>query len=126
MAAMSAMRGRVPLVMSGDLHALAIGRMLRTGAEDLSANPVTAVLTGPVGTRPTGWPSGVRKIGAQPSLHLQMEEAIKPIEQHGYTLADFTQDKITLRMFKWDVKTQPVEALDTLQPFHTVELARPA
>ena len=126
MAAMSAMRGRVPLVMSGDLHAIAIGRMLRTGAEDLSANPVTAVLTGPVGTRPTGWPSGVRKIGAQPSLHLQMEEMIKPIEQHGYTLADFTQDKITLRMFKWDVKTQSVEALDTLQPFHTVELARPA
>ena len=126
MVAMSAMRGRVPLVMSGDLHAIAIGRMLRTGAEDLSANPVTAVLTGPVGTRPTGWPSGVRKIGAQPSLHLQMEEMIKPIEQHGYTLADFTQDKITLRMFKWDVKTQPVQALDTLEPFHTVELARPA
>jgi hypothetical protein len=126
MAAMSAMRGRIPLAMSGDLHAIAIGRMLRTGTVDLSANPVVAVLTGPVGTRPSGWPSGIRKIGAQPSLHLQMEEQVKPIEQHGFTLADFTPDKVVLRMFKWDVKTQAAEALDTLEPFHTVEFARPA
>ena len=126
MAAMSAMRGRVPLAVSGDLHAIAIGRMLRTGSIDLSANPVIAVLAGPVGTRPTGWPSGIRKIGAQPSLHLQMDEPVRPIEQHGFTLADFTPDKVVLRMFKWDVKTQTPEALDTLEPFHTVEFARPA
>jgi hypothetical protein len=30
-----------------------------------------------------------------------------------------------LRFFTWDVKSQPVEAIDTLQPFHTAELARP-
>jgi len=126
MAAMSAMRGRVPLEMSGDLHAIAIGRMLSTGSIDLSANPVVTVLTGPVGTRPSGWPSGIRKIGAQPSLHLRMDEQVKPIEQHGFTLADFTADKVVLRMFKWDVKTQGPEALDTLAPFHTAEFARPA
>ena len=126
MAAMSEMRGRVPLVMSGDLHAIAIGRMLHSGTIDLSANPVVVVLTGPVGTRPTGWPSGIRKIGAQPSLHLQMDEQVKPIEQHGFTLADFTPDKVVLRMFKWDVKTQSPEALDRLEPFYTVEVPRPA
>ena len=125
-AAMSAMRGRVPLAMSGDLHAIAIGRILCTGSIDLTANPVVTVLTGSVGTRPSGWPSGIRKTGAQPSLHLQMDEQVKPIEQHGFTLADFTLDRIVLRMFKWDVNTQPPEALDTLEPFHTVELARPA
>ena len=31
-----------------------------------------------------------------------------------------------LRFFKWDVKTQPVDAIDTLEPFHRVELKRPA
>jgi len=124
-AAMSGMRGRIPLAMSGDLHAIAIGRMLSTGTIDLSANPVVAVLTGPVGTRPSGWPSGIRRIGAQPSLHLQMDEQVKPIEQHGFTLADFTSHKVVLRMFKWDVKTQGPEALDTLEPFHTAELATP-
>ncbi len=126
MTAMSAMRGRVPLVMSGDLHASAIGRMLRTGNTDLSANPVVAVLTGTVGTRPTGWPSGIRKIAAQPPQHIRMEEWVKPTEEHGFTLADFTPDKVTLRMFKWNNRTQPPEALDTLEPFHTVELPRPA
>jgi hypothetical protein len=29
-------------------------------------------------------------------------------------------------MFKWDWKTQAVEAIDTLEPFHTAELIRPA
>jgi hypothetical protein len=31
-----------------------------------------------------------------------------------------------LRFFKWDVNTQPVEAIDTLQPFHTEVLMRPS
>ena len=55
-----------------------------------------------------------------------MDEQVKPIEQHGFTLADFTPDKVVLRMFKWDVRTQPPEAIDALQPFHVAELARPA
>jgi len=28
-------------------------------------------------------------------------------------------------MFRWDVNTQPVEAIDTLEPFHVAELPRP-
>ena len=51
---------------------------------------------------------------------------MKPIEQHGFTIADFTPDTIVLRFFKWDVNTQSAEALDTLEPFHTAELKRPA
>jgi hypothetical protein len=55
-----------------------------------------------------------------------MQEVVKPIEQHGFTIADFTPDKIALRLFKWDVNTQSVEAIDKLQPFFAAELARPA
>jgi hypothetical protein len=55
-----------------------------------------------------------------------MDERVKPIEQHGFTLFDFTPDKMVVRLFKWDVKTQAVEAIDTLEPFHTAELTRPA
>ena len=123
--AMAAMKGRAPLVISGDMHAVAIGRMLRSGALDLKANPVNAVLSGPIGTRPGGWPSGRRGTGAMPPAHLDMVEEVKPIEQHGFTIVDFTPDKMVLRFFKWDVKTQAVEAIDTLQPFHTTELVRP-
>jgi hypothetical protein len=127
MQAMSAMRSRSPLVISGDLHATGIGRMLRSGALDLRANPITTVLSGPIGCRPnpTGWPSGRRGTGAMPPAHLDMDEQVKPIEQHGFTIVDFTPDKMVLRMFKWDWKTQGAEAIDTLEPFHTTELPRP-
>lgn len=127
MTAIGAMRGRAPLVMSGDLHAIGAGRMLRSGDLDFKANPITVVLNGPIGCRtgPNGWPSGRRGTGALPPAHLDMNEIVKPIEQHGFSIVDFTPDKITVRLFKWDWKTQKVEDIDTLQPFHTLELTRP-
>jgi hypothetical protein len=125
--AIAAMKRRAPLIISGDLHAIGIGRMLRSGTLDLRGNPITTVLSGPVGCRttPLGWPSGRRGTGAMPPAHLDMDEQVKPIERHGFTLVDFTPDKMLLRMFKWDYRTQPVEAMDTLEPFHTAELVRP-
>ena len=128
MEAISTMKGRSPLVISGDLHAIGIGRMLRSGKLDLKANPITTVLAGPIGSRttPLGWPSGRRGTGAMPPAHLDMVEEVKPIEQHGFTLVDFTPDKIVLRFFKWDWKTEAVDKIDTLQPFHVAELVRPA
>ena len=49
---------------------------------------------------------------------------MKPIEQHGFTIADSTPEAIVLRFFKWDVKTQSAEALDSLEAF--TPLRRPA
>jgi hypothetical protein len=124
MQSMSAMDARIPLAVSGDLHAVAIGRMLRAGALDLRAHPITTVLAGPIGTAPGGWPSAFRGVGATPPAHLEMQEDVKPIEQHGFMLADFLPERIVVRLFKWDVKTQKPDAIDTLEPFHTVELVR--
>jgi hypothetical protein len=121
-AAIAAVRRRIPLVVSGDLHAIGIGTMLRSGRLNLEANPLTAVLSGPIGTRPEGWPSAFRGVAATPPAHLDMREAIKPIEQHGFTLADFQPDRIVLQSFKWDVKTQSAEVIDSLEPFHRTEL----
>jgi hypothetical protein len=124
MQAMAAMDGRRPLVVSGDLHSVGIGHILRAGTLDFRTRPITTVLSGPVGTAPGGWTSAFRGVGATPPAHLDLQEDLKPIEQHGFTLADFLPDRIVLRMFKWDVKTQPPEAIDTLEPFHTAELVR--
>jgi hypothetical protein len=55
-----------------------------------------------------------------------MDEDVKPIEQHGFTIADFAPDKIVLPMFKWDVKMQSVEEIDNLGPFHTAVVTRAA
>jgi hypothetical protein len=126
LAAMSGMRGRVPLSMSGDLHAVGVARILRSGVLDVSANPVVTALTGPVGTGRRGWPSDVRKVGPTPPVGLTVQEQVKPIEQNGFTLADFTADRIVLRFFKWDARTQSPEAIDALEPFHTEQLPRPA
>ncbi len=120
--AMSAMRERSPLVVSGDLHAIGLGTMQRAGSLDLRANPVTSVLSGPVGTSPAGFPSAVRGIGSSPPAHLDLDEAAPPREHHGFTLVDFTRDGIVVSLFGWDVNSEPLEAIDTLEPFHTAEL----
>ena len=124
-AALASQRNRAPLVISGDLHAIGIGRMHRAGALNLNANPVTTVLSGPIGTSPTGFPSTVRGIGSTPPEHLDLEESVAPIEDHGFTLVDFLPDRMVLRQFRWDVDRQPLEAIDTLEPFHTSELTPP-
>jgi hypothetical protein len=113
---------RAPLIISGDLHAIGVGRMHRAGQVNLAARPITTVLSGPVGTSIRGFPSVVRGIGATPPAHLDLEEAVVPIEEHGFTLADFLPDRIALRQFRWDVNSQPLEAIDRLEPFFTTEL----
>ena len=123
--AIAGQRERVPLVVSGDLHAIGMGRMHRAGALNLNARPVTTVLSGPIGTSVRGFPSVVRGVGATPPEHLDMEESVAPIEDHGFTIADFLPDRIVLRQFRWDVDRQPLDAIDALEAFHTVELPVP-
>ncbi len=118
-------RERTGLVVSGDLHAIGVGRMHRAGHVNLAARPITTVLSGPIGTSPNGFPSGVRGVGATPPDHLDLEESVAPIEDHGFTLADFLPDRIVLRQFKWDVDNQPLEAIDRMEAFYTTELSRP-
>jgi hypothetical protein len=123
--AMAAMKGRIPLTVSGDLHAVAIGKILRSGTLNLEKNPITAVLAGPISTSPGGWPSAFRGVGSTPPAYLDVQQEVKPIEQHGFTVADFLPDRMVLQFFKWDVKTQSRDSIDSLKPFHTTELGRP-
>ena len=125
MAAVSSMAGRIPLVVSGDLHALAEGHMHRSGSLDFGKNPVITVLSGPLGTGDTLWPSAFRGIGATPPNHLEMEELLKPLEENGFLIADFTESTITLRFFRFNAHTQPPDAIDRLEPFRVTELKRP-
>ncbi len=121
--AMGQQEGRIPLLVSGDLHAIGAGRIHRSGAVDLRGNPMTAVLSGPIGTSIQGFPSVIRGIGATPPAHLDMEETMSPIEDHGFTLIDFLRDRIVLRQFAWDVDRESLDAIDRLEPIHTTELA---
>lgn len=121
--AMGGQEDRIPMVVSGDLHAIGAGRMRRAGAVDLDSNPVNVVLSGPIGTSIRGFPSVARGIGATAPAHLDLEETAAPVEDHGFTLVDFLRDRIVLRQFAWDVDREPLDAIDRLEPFHTAELA---
>ena len=98
--AMSEQAERVPLIISGDLHAIGVGRIHRAGGINLDSRPITAVLSGPIGTSVRGFPSVVRGIGATAPAHLDLEESVAPIEDHGFTLVDFRPDRMVLRQFK--------------------------
>jgi hypothetical protein len=45
-----------------------------------------------------------------------MVEDLKPIEENGFILADFTKDGITVRYFRFNYHKQPAEAIDMLVP----------
>lgn len=128
LAAASAMKNRIPLFINGDLHSIAAERIFRSGQVDLRANPVVSLLTGPLGTAVSGWPSAVRGVRAQPPSDLEVEENLPVIEEEGFVLADFTPDRIVIRFFRWRAD-QPEEApektIDSLQPFRVLELERP-
>ena len=125
-----AMKRRAPVVMSGDLHAIgARADAAQRRDLDFKANPINGgperVRSAAAPARTAGRPA-VRGTGALPPAHLDMDETVKPIEQHGFSIVDFASDQDdVLRLFKWDWKTQKVEDIDTLQPFRTLELARP-
>lgn len=122
LAAASAMRDRTPLFVSGDLHAIGEGRIIRSGEHDFSGHPVITVLSGPVGTGRPGFPSFIRGMVPQVPAGIENEEGLKPLEENGFTLADFTPDQVTLRFFKW--RHEPVEAIDRLEPFRTTIIPR--
>jgi hypothetical protein len=122
--AASAMRGRVPLFISGDLHSIAEERIFRTSGIDLRNNPVVAVLPGPVGTGRPGWPSLVRGLRGLPPEGLDVEEGLPALEENGFSIFDFTPERVTMRYFRWKLG-QPEAALDTLEPFRVTQLAVP-
>jgi hypothetical protein len=49
-----------------------------------------------------GWPLAFRGIGATPRVHLQMEQNLKPIDENGFVIADFTPDGITIRVIRFN------------------------
>jgi hypothetical protein len=124
--AMGAQRDRIAMTISGDMHAVGAGQILRSGSHEFERNPINAILSGPIGTSPGAFPSRGRGIGATPSKHLDLLETSAPLEEHGFTLVDFFPDRAVVRQYKWDVNREPLEALDRLEPFFTTELEPPA
>ena len=115
--AASKRRNRIPLWIQGDLHVSALGLINQTRGHDLSQNPIVTLGCGTPGTGAPGFPSAFRGTPAVPSLTVQANELVKPIEENGFSLVDFTPDEIKISMFRWNHRSDPEEAIDSLRPF---------
>lgn len=122
MQTLSQMKGRVPIWISGDMHAHGEARLVRGASVDLKQNPVNVFLSGALGTG-NGWPSGGRRTRPYPSQAIEVEERLPAMEENGFLIADFTAESIVIRFFKWLPK-DGLEAIDKLEPFRTTELRR--
>jgi phosphodiesterase/alkaline phosphatase D-like protein len=123
--AMSGMRRRVPLVLSGDIHSIAEQRIVRAGSVDLGANPVVSVITATPATG-VGWPSVARSTLAQPPTGFEVETVVPVQELNGFHLVDFEPDRVVIRHYRWDRLRQSEAEIDTLEPFQVSEYRRPA
>jgi hypothetical protein len=122
LAACSAME-RIPLFISGDLHALAHGAIHASGGLSLRRNPVHAVLAGPISTGPRGWPSSARGTPPMVATGIEVEEGLKPLENNGFTIVDFLPGRIECAHYRWKMD-QPESLLDSLAPFHRFSMER--
>jgi hypothetical protein len=124
MKALSAQSRRPAAMLSGDLHAIGHGRIMRSRELDLTANPVHSILAGPLGSSTAGWPTFARGVEPTASALIELEQAATPSERNGFTLIDVEPDRMIVRQFSWR-EPDPVEAIDSLQPDRIIEIARP-
>ena len=94
--AMTKQSRRAPLIISGDLHALGLARIERSGPLDLRGNPVYTALSGPVGVGDLGWPSNARGVDARTPSDLEVTEMLGLEERNGFTVLDFDPESVVL------------------------------
>jgi hypothetical protein len=122
--ALSSQKVRSPVIVQGDFHATAVGRMIRSGEMALD-QPVHAVLAGTLGTGDLVFPSSFRQVESKPSQLVGVEEVLKLTEKNGFSIIDVTPDKMTFTLFMWR-PPQPVEEIDTMKPVLVYEVPRKA
>jgi hypothetical protein len=116
LSAASAMN-RTPLFVSGDIHSHAEASILRSGEADFSANPISTIISGAVGTKGLGWPSSRGRPHAWTSLVLEAEEKLPALELNGFNIIDVERDRIVVKSFGFDGENDDPAVLDTLEPF---------
>jgi len=67
---------------------------------DLSNNPVTSILSGPVGVGDLGWLSRARGVTAEHPKGVNVDNLLKPVERNGYTLLQVNQESIQVQQFQ--------------------------
>lgn len=117
-------RDRLPLFISGDLHATGSGRILGNQGVSYADNPVYSILTGALGTGALGWPSRFRGTVPVPSVVLDTEVLETPVEENGFSVMEFTRHTLQLDQYKW-LPERGEAQIATLEQFSSIELPQP-
>ena len=107
-----------PMMISGDLHAFASGRIHRNEERDFSDHPIHCYLSGPLGNNV--FPSTFRKIKASTPAAIGMEEDFDNYEENGFSIVDIDSRNVSVKMFKFLWSRDELNRIDTLDPFITV------
>ena len=119
----SAQKERIPLTVSGDLHAIGAGSIQKSGELNFADKPIQSILSGPISSDDLTWPSAFRNTPPLVPSGMAVEESLSPLENNGFTLLDFYPENIQVRQFAWH-KTRPVEDIDSLNPVNEFTLSR--
>ena len=122
--AASSMKKSLPLFICGDLHCQGAEKILKSGNVDFGSNPILSVLSGSLGTGPRGFPSAFRGMLAAPPTDLKVEPLLPVLEKNSFVIVDFTPQKVEIQFFAWR-PPEPVEKIDTLQPYKVLEFKVP-
>lgn len=120
--ALASQTKRNPVIIQGDFHASAAGRITRSGDLTL-AQPVHVVMTGTLGTGDLAFPSSVRNIESTPSERVVMEHVLNPVEKNGFTLIDVTPERLTFSLYTWRAP-QPLTEIASMKPTLVYEVPR--
>ncbi len=116
--AASGMENRIPLIISGNSNKIAMGKIISSGDLFFKNNPVYAVTLTSLGRGPMISPFPAKNKTFSVPEALQVYNIIKPVEQNGFIIADFTHERIKLDFYTW-TPGSPVESIDTLKPFYS-------
>jgi len=107
-----------PIMISGDLHAFASGRVHRNEDMDFSDNPIHCYLAGPLGCNV--FPSTFRKIKASTPSAIEIEEDFDNYEENGFSIVDIDSRNVSVKMFKFLWSRDDLNTIGNLEPFATV------
>jgi hypothetical protein len=113
----SSMKERVPLMISGDLHAIGETQIHGTSGISFKDNPVISILPGPLGTDANGFPSAKRGLTGSTPAGLEVDEVLSTREQNGFVILDVDEEEIKIRFFQW--RRESGVDIDQLMPFRT-------
>lgn len=120
--AISGNQRKIPLMISGDLHAIGATRIQQSNMEKFGAHPIVSILAGPLGA--DGWPSGYRGTKPLPPKSLDVAQDIEALEENGFVLVDFTPGTVEVHFFRFSPDRDSEDLIADLLPFKTLTYNR--